>query len=387
MVPPGGSLSDDPEGDGPDAINTVTTNVITPVGGLTEIVASESTDPPAQGYGLVGLAVDITADPAADAQHPLVFVFRINASAIPAGDTAATITLFRNGVAVPNCTGPAGHAAPDPCVSLRQTLSDGDIQLTALTTAASLWSAGVPSPTLGPIIPSAVVVPINTSVSATATLTDAGSLGGHTKTWDWGDGTTSTGSIPAGATGTASVSGSHTYTAAGVHTVMLTVTDPSGQATERSFLYVVSYDPNGPFATGGGSIVPGGSSSDGGDLLPGIDGTSKANFGFVVKYKNGSSTVPSGNMTFNYSVGDFQLSSAAFDYLVVTNQNLAKFTGLATIKDAAGLYPFKVEARDAGSNGDRFTIKIWAPGDDPANDEAIYKASGDVQGQVTIHRK
>ena len=174
---------------------------------------------------------------------------------------------------------------------------------------------------------------------------------------------------------------------AGVHTVTLTVTDPSGQATEQSFLYVVSYDPNGPFATGGGSIVPGGSSSDGGDLLPGMDGTSKANFGFVVKYKNGSSTVPSGNMTFNYSVGDFQLSSAAFDYLVVTNQNLTKFTGMATVKDAPGLYPFKVKARDAGATGDRFAIKVWAPGDDPATDEAIYRASGDVQGQVTIHRK
>ena len=177
--------------------------MITPVGGLTEIVASESTDPPAQGYGLVGLAVDITADPAADAQHPLVFVFRINASAIPAGDTAATIGLFRNGVAVPNCTGPAGHAAPDPCVSLRQTLGDGDIELTALTTAASLWSAGVPSPTLGPITPSGVVVAINTPVTTSASLTDAGSLAGHTKTWDWGDGATSTGSTPAGAVGTA----------------------------------------------------------------------------------------------------------------------------------------------------------------------------------------
>ena len=354
---------------------------------MTTIVASESTDPPAQGYGLVGLAVDITADPALDAQHPLVFVFRLDSTAIPVGDTAATVVLFRNGVAVPNCTGPVGTAAPDPCVSLRQTLTDGDIQLTALTTAASIWSAGVPGPAVGPITVSSVVVPINTSVSTSATLTDTGPLAGHTRVWDWGDGTTSTGSVPAGATGTAAVAGAHTYTAAGVHTVTLTVTDPSGLSTERAFLYVVSYDPSGPFATGGGTITPGGASSDPGDLLPGLDGSSKANFGFVVKYKNGSSTIPSGNVTFNYSVGDFQLSSSAFDWLVVTNQNWARFTGLATVDGTTGLYPFKVEARDAGSTGDRFIIKVWAPGDDPAIDAAIYKASGDVQGQVTIHRK
>jgi len=218
-------------------------------------------------------------------------------------------------------------------------------------------------------------------------LIDAGALSGILKVWDWGDGTTSTGTIPTGASGTATVSGSHTYTTPGVYTVTLTVTDPSHQSAETKYLYIVAYDPSGPFATGGGTIVPGALGSEPGDLLPAIDGTSKANFGFVVKYKNGSSTMPSGNLTFNYAVGDFRLSSSAFDWLVVTNDNWAKFEGTATIQGRTGLYPFKVEARDGGSTGDRFIIKIWAPGADPDKDPLIYKASGDVQGEVAIHRK
>jgi hypothetical protein len=121
------------------------------------------------------------------------------------------------------------------------------------------------------------------------------------------------------------------------------------------------------------------------DLLPGLDGTSKANFGFVVKYENGSSTVPGGQLEFHYNVGDFHLHSTGMEWLVVTNDNWAKFQGMAQIKNAAGEYPFRVDARDG--DPDRFVIKIWAPGANPDLDEPIYKASGNVEGgQVKIHR-
>jgi PKD repeat protein len=365
----------------------VTANVTTPVAGTVSIASATSTAPPATGYGLVGLAVDITA-PTATAANPLAFEFRIDSTAIPAGDNATTIQLFRNGTLVPNCTGPAGTAAPDPCISVRQTLADGDIQLKALTSAASRWSTGVPAPTLGAISTPDGVVPITTAAaSVSATLTDKGALAGILKVWAWGDGTTSTGTIPAGASGSATVLGSHTYSVPGVYTVTLTVTDPSQQTARATYLYIVAYDPDGPFATGGGTIVPGGLTSDPGDTLPGLNGTAKANFGFVVKYKNGQSTVPGGNLTFNYAMGDFKLSSAGFDYLVVTNQNWAKFSGLATIEGRSGLFPFRVDARDDGTTNDRFIIKVWAPGANPDTATPIYKASGDVQGEVTIHKK
>ncbi len=182
----------------------------------------------------------------------------------------------------------------------------------------------------------------------------------------------------------------------GVYTLTVTATDlANNEATEtRQF---VIYDPSAGFATGGGWIIrggwiiPGGSTSDAGDDLPGLDNASKATFGFVVKYKKGATT-PTGQLEFRYRVGDFDLHSTHYDWLVVTNKNWAKFQGIATIKGIQGVFPFKVDGRDGDANAtslpDRFVIKIWAAGANPDTDEPIYKASGDLGGgQIKIHDK
>ena len=167
-------------------------------------------------------------------------------------------------------------------------------------------------------------------------------------------------------------------------------TDAAGNTGMEECALLAVYDPSNGFAVGGGWIIPGSSTSDVGDLLPGINGISKATFGFVVKYKNGASTIPIGNLEFQYRVGDFNLHSTDYDWLVVTNSNWAKFQGLATINGSGDLYPFRVDARDGDANGgsheDRFIIKIWASGDDPDVNDPIYKASGDLGGgQIKIH--
>jgi YVTN family beta-propeller protein len=174
-----------------------------------------------------------------------------------------------------------------------------------------------------------------------------------------------------------------------VYTVGVRAQDRGCNWSPVSNAFLVVYDPNDGFANGAGSIVPGSSTSDAGDLLPGLDNTSKAQFAFVVKYTNGASTVPGGSLEFHYRAGDFQLRSAGMDWLVVTNQNWAKFQGQATIQGASGTYPFRVDARDGDLTGqaDRFVIRIYAPAADPNTSEPIYKASGDVlQGHVQIHR-
>jgi len=113
---------------------------------------------------------------------------------------------------------------------------------------------------------------------------------------------------------------------------------------------VVVYDPDAGFATGGGWFIPGGFRSDEGDFLPEIDGVSPANFGFVVKYKPGATT-PDGQLEFHYQHGDFNLHSSGIDWMVLVNNNWAKFHGLATIKGWEGLYPFHVDARDGDFGG------------------------------------
>lgn len=126
-------------------------------------------------------------------------------------------------------------------------------------------------------------------------------------------------------------------------------------------------------------------------MLPGLDGTNKANFGFVVKYQTGASTVPGGNLEFHYNVGAFHFHSKDMEWLVVTNANWARFQGLGQIKGRSEVYRFRVDARDGdaggGSQPDRFVIKIYGLGDDPDVADPAYKASGDVEGgQIKIHR-
>ena len=85
-------------------------------------------------------------------------------------------------------------------------------------------------------------------------------------------------------------------------------------------------------------------------------------------------------------MGDFNLHSADYEWLVVTNNNWAKFQGTATINGSEELYPFRVDCSDADPD-DRFIIKIYAVGANPDLDEPIYKASGDLGGgQIKIHK-
>jgi hypothetical protein len=194
--------------------------------------------------------------------------------------------------------------------------------------------------------------------------------------------------LVAGGTATAEIG---TSLAPGVYELSVVAFDAAGNSSVPSTVYLVVYDPSGEWATGGGWIVPGGNSSDPGDLLPGLDGTSRAHFGFTVKYQNGTSTVPSGNLSFRYVVPgqgpSLVVKDAGFDWLVVTNSTWAKFQGLVTIDGLSGFFPVHVDARDSASQPDRFVIKIWAPGDDPSVDAPIYKASGDVGGgNIQIHQ-
>lgn len=175
----------------------------------------------------------------------------------------------------------------------------------------------------------------------------------------------------------------------GIYTVGVRSQDAAGNWSDAQTALLVSYDPSGGFATGGGWILPGGATSDTGDQLPGLDATSKANFGFVVRYQNGQSTVPSGNFQFHYNAGKFHLASTGYKWLVVTNTQWAHFQGRATIEGSAATYPIQVDARDSSGTGqaDRLVLKVYAPGADPATAAPVYQASGDVTGgAITIHR-
>jgi len=159
------------------------------------------------------------------------------------------------------------------------------------------------APTLNPINVDQQLVPVGTTINASASFTDPGILDTHTGAWDWGDASSAGDISESGGSGTAS--DSHSYSAPGVYTLRLVVTDKDGAlSNEAVYEFVVVYDPEGGFVTGGGWFTspPGAYYPD-----PGLSG--KAHFGFVSKYKKGA-TIPTGQSEFQFKAGDLNFRSS-----------------------------------------------------------------------------
>jgi hypothetical protein len=133
-----------------------------------------------------------------------------------------------------------------------------------------------------------------------------------------------------------------------------------GELSVETYRYIVVFDPNGGFVTGGGWI-----NSPLGAYKPDPSIVGKANFGFVSKYKKGSS-VPTGNTEFQFKAGDLNFNSYVYDWLVIAGSK-AMFKGEGTI-NRAGEYGFLLSALDGDmkQNGgdDLFRIKIWEKAND-----------------------
>lgn len=276
--------------------------------------------------------------------------------------------------------GASGAAATATCPtddnalrSVKGRVQDKDGGVTEYTDSVTVRNV---SPTLGPITVVPTLIMVGGSVNASAACTDLGTADTHTADWDWGDGDTSSAATPCD--GPASVTGGHTYTAAGVYTVGLTVTDDDGGTATEIFQYVIVYDASAGFVTGGGWIEsPAGAYKDDPSL------TGKATFGFVSKYKKGAS-VPTGNTEFQFQAGDLNFHSSSYDWLVVTGTPTAKFKGKGTI-NGEGTYKFQIWAGD--SVQDTFRIKIWYEdgGEIVAYDNGHDQAIG--AGSIIIHTK
>jgi hypothetical protein len=147
IVPAGGTISTDGEGDGATAADPLETSILTPTGGSVSIDERQSTSVAPAGLTILGWQVQISA-PSATAGAPLRFTFELDSSLL-GGLDPLTIQVLRNGLAVSGCTGTAGSAAPDPCVVRRALQGDGDLELVVLTSAASLWTFGTVYPFTG----------------------------------------------------------------------------------------------------------------------------------------------------------------------------------------------------------------------------------------------
>jgi PKD repeat protein len=166
---------------------------------------------------------------------------------------------------------------------------------------------------------------INDTVSVVAAVTDPSASDSLSCALNWGDGSTSSGTLEEGF-----CKASRTYTAAGVYTIQMTVTDDDTGSAAKSVMVVV-YDPSAGFVTGGGWIYsPAGAYKLDGSLA------GKATFGFVSRYKKGAS-VPEGNTEFQFEAGGFKFHSTAMNGWWSTGAGTnAQFKGSGLVNGANG---------------------------------------------------
>ncbi len=225
-------------------------------------------------------------------------------------------------------------------------------------TQSGVYVYGIP-PLVGQITATPNPAQVNQAVTASANFTDI-PANTHTASWNWGD-TTVCGGNPdpchgtvTESNGSGSVSNSHAYTAAGVYTITLTVTDNHGATGQSTYQYVVVYDPSAGWVSGDKEFT-----SPAGAVTGDTSATGKANFGFQAKYQNGS-MVPSGkNVSLSFPAGNIAFTSTGYQWLVV-NGSKATFKADGTLNGTAG-YTILVSAIDQGSSQPsglvRFQIK------------------------------
>jgi hypothetical protein len=270
------------------------------------------------------------------------------------GSHDSTISLAAGVLAFPAAShqyldNPAGQ--PHGTFTIKATVTDDDGSSAAGSMAVEVDNV---APTVGTISAPATPVTVGSVVSASASFSDPGVRDTHTAVWDWGDGTTSAGTVTE-ANGSGSVCDGHAYSAAGVYTLKLTVTDKDGGSGQSVFQYAVVYDPSAGFVTGGGCV-----NSPAGAFVANPLLTGKATFGFVSRYAKGAST-PTGQTEFQFQLAGLDFHSTSYDWLVIAGAK-AQYKGSGTI-NGAGDYGFMLTAIDGalpgGGGVDRFRIKIW----------------------------
>jgi sugar lactone lactonase YvrE len=295
-------------------------------------------------------------------------LFDASASSDPEGEVLTYAWDFDNDGQYDDATGvTAQHTFTDNGTYIVGLQVTDDYGVSA-TDIVQITVANV-SPTITSITAPVNPIQLGTSVNVSAAFTDPGTADTFTAVWTWDDTTTSSGTVT-----NRNVTGSHLYTAPGVYTVRLTVTDDDGGAGTSTFQYVVVYDPTGGFVTGGGWFT---------DPATG----SKAHFGFNPKYQK-NTTIPKGETEFKLSGLTFK--STSHDWLVI-NGAKAQFKGSGTI-NGAGDYGFLVTVIDG--TPDKVRIKIWdnttgeefydnQPGSPDYADPVIEIGGGSIQ----VHAK
>ena len=158
----------------------------------------------------------------------------------------------------------------------------------------------------------------------------------------------------------------------GLYSIRTTVVGGFYTSSTTSVPLVV-YDPS-TFVTGGGWLLT--ASATPVTASTPLPSGKRANFGFTVKYKDGT-TVPTGSLLFQLPSASIDLKATSFDWLVTATGH-AEFQGLATI-NGAGSFGYRVIA-DHTTTSDTFQIRIWDPANGGSFDQPKYVVSNALAG-------
>ena len=243
--------------------------------------------------------------------------------------------------------------ADDGAFTAEVSLTDDDGGADAATYPVTVRNV---APTVTPIVAPMAPVVVGGPVTATSSYADLGA-DDHTITWAWGDGTQTVQSASVDTDGP--IGATHSYAATGVYSITLTVDDHDGGVTAETFDFVVVFDGNGGYVTGGGLI-----DSPAGALQSDPLASGPANFAFVSRYQKGAN-VPTGNTQFRFHAGGFELTSTSYQWLIVSGAR-AQYKGEASVNGAPG-FGFLLSAVDGDVLGraqaDRLRLKVWSLAD------------------------
>lgn len=240
-------------------------------------------------------------------------------------------------------------------------------------------------PVIGTFTAPSDPVIVNTILNISTTFSDPNINDTHTAVWSWGNNTTSNGTI-AETNGSGNVSGTHTYTTAGVYTVGLTVTDNHNASANATYQYIVVYDPSAGFITASGKY-----NSLAGWDLQNTQATGEVKFGIQAKYTN-NNTTPTGNSKLNFNVGNIDFNSTSYQWLAVNNAK-GYLMGNGTV-NGTGNYTIFVSVIDGSQSGGQDLIRIRIT--DTSTQNPIYDTQPGlsqladptttlIQGSIKIH--
>jgi hypothetical protein len=234
------------------------------------------------------------------------------------------------------------------------TVTATDSQGATANTTFSLIVDNVP-PTIGSLTGPKSPLAYGKPAKVTADFTDAGTEDTHTCSLSWQERHSSTTGKVSETAGKGSCAGTHTYMEPGVYPVSVRVTDKDSGTANSQYEFVVVYDPPAGFVTGSGWI-----NSPAGAYLAKPSLTGKAKFGFVSKFKKGT-TASAYKAELRFHIADFNFHSTSCEPLAVSRAK-AQLKGSGTV-NSAGDYGFLLTVSDEQASGgkrpDRFRLKIW----------------------------